>query len=238
MDFKSHLILESKITPKPIQNLPDSPAGDTWSQYRAYLAEVLPQGKNKDVVFVSFQGLRGLQSWTVARAPEGEYALATKGYLIFAESILRAYGATPPEGKQPATGGIGTQTLVSTSQGPRYICWGDRTTSSAPVHLKVFYDELYEACWKGNDDAIRELCLPKQVAEGKQPIQIVVRTTTGDPDPYHSGALLAGVVFQILVVLYFFNSLDAIPCRSASPSLGYCTTRACHCQGSVSATKH
>ncbi|KAF8260330.1 hypothetical protein EI94DRAFT_1780506 [Lactarius quietus] len=184
----SFLESKSKIAPEPIEapkNLPDSPAGDTWSQYRAYVAEVLSHHKDEDRGYVNSQGLqRGLQ-YRFGNVLERKYAPATKEYLTFAESVLRAHGATLPEGalisKEPATGGIGTQT-PTISQGSGYKRYGEPMT--APVHLKVFYDELYEACWNGDNASIQELCLPKQVAEGKEPIQIVVQTTTATA-PYH-----------------------------------------------------
>ena len=108
-------------------------------------------------------------------------ATIQKEYLTFAESVLRAHGDTLLEGASTsgefATGGKGIQTPVC-SQGSGYLRQGKYTNPPVPAHLKVFYDELYEACWKGDNSFIRELCLPKQVAEGKEPIQIVVQTTT------------------------------------------------------------
>lgn len=43
------------------------------------------------------------------------------------------------------------------------------------------YDELYEACWNGDDDKIRELCLPlpEDTTRKVAPIQIVCKTTEG-----------------------------------------------------------
>lgn len=179
---KAVSLLSSKISPKPIQapdDLPDSPAGDTWSQYRAYLATVLPHSKIEDTGSGGSRALYQVPR-NAARTLEGVYASAAKDYLTFAESVLRAHGATLPEGastsEQPATCGMGTQTPL-TSQGSGYIRHGKYTTTPVPVHLKVYYDELYEACWKGDDASIQELCLPEKVAEGKEPVQIVVQTT-------------------------------------------------------------
>ena len=179
-------------------NLPESPAGDTWSQYRAYLDEVLPQSTSEDRGYDSSQRLR--QFGYMAHALEEKYASTTKEYLTFAESVLRTHGAALPGGastsEQPAAG-IGTQSRFS-SQGSGYKRYGEHTT--APVHLKAFYDELYEACWKGDNASIRELCLPKQSSEGKGPIQIIVQATT-DNDPYASyGALLVGAVLKSSIV--------------------------------------
>jgi hypothetical protein len=234
---------ESKSTPEPIQapvNLPDSPAGDAWCQYRAYLATVLPHSKTEDMESASSPRLHRLRG--TERTLEEEYALATatKEYLTFAESVLRAHGAIIPEGastsEESALGAIGTQTPI-TSQESGYMRHGKHMSTLVPLHLKVFYDELYEACWKGDNASIRELCLPKQVAEGKEPIQIVVQTRLRVSFA-SSGALLVSAVPESSSSKSFFHRLDAIPCRCASPSLGYCTARACNCGGSVSAPGH
>ena len=162
--------LESN-TLKPIpapENLPDSPAGDTWSEYRAYLAAVLPHSKMEDIGSLSSRGLHWVHRHLMHTLETG-YAAAARNYLTFAESVLRAHGATLPEGASTLE-----QPVPVTPQGPGYIRLGKYTTTPVPIHLKVFYDELYEACWKGDNASIRELCLPKQVAEGKEPIQIQV----------------------------------------------------------------
>jgi hypothetical protein len=198
---KAISFLESRIAPKLTQSPkehPDPPIGDTWSQYFTYLAEVLFHSKTENMGYVSLHGLYLFKETTPA--PEGVYSSATKEYLTFAESVLRAHGATLPEGaltsEQPVTGEIGTQKSV-TSQGPGYRCLGEYKTSD---HLKVFYDELYEACWKADNATIWELCLPKHLAEGKEPIQIAVQTTPAS-DPYSSiGASPAGAVMEMLVI--------------------------------------
>ncbi|KAH9170814.1 hypothetical protein EDB89DRAFT_2230439 [Lactarius sanguifluus] len=176
--------LGSETTPKPVQapdNLPDSPAGDDWSQYHAYLSKMLPHCKSEAIVFAS--------SWNTVHAKEEDYTAATKNYFVFAESVLRAHGATLPEGattsEQAATARVGIQRLIP-SQGSGYTRHTKSSTTPVPVHLKVFYDELYEACWKGDNASVRELCLPKQVADEKEPIQIVVQTTALDYPPYTS----------------------------------------------------
>jgi hypothetical protein len=117
--------------------------------------------------------------------------------------ILCVSRATIPEREEPATSGIGSQTPV-TYQESGYIHHEKYTTTLIPLHLQVFYDELYEACWKGDNASIQELCLPKQVAEGKEPIQIVVQTRLCDRFA-SSGALLANAVPESSVVWDFFS---------------------------------
>ncbi|KAH8995819.1 hypothetical protein EDB86DRAFT_3243523 [Lactarius hatsudake] len=174
------LSLLSKSAPKLIRapdGLPDSPAGDTWNQYRAYLATVLPYSQVEDIGSAGSRGHRMPRN--NVRTLGKEYAAAAKDYFTFVESVLRAHGATIPEAstsERLATGPIGTQ-MPAPPQESGYIRHGRDRTTPVPVRLKVFYDGLYEACWKGDNASIRELCLPRQVAEGEEPIQIVVQTT-------------------------------------------------------------
>ncbi|KAH9180206.1 hypothetical protein EDB89DRAFT_2061917 [Lactarius sanguifluus] len=152
-------LLLSKSAPKSIQapdGLPDSPAGDAWNQYRAYLATVLPYSQVEDI---GSAGSRG------RRMPRNS------------SPVLRAHGTQTPAPPQESG----------------YIRHGKDRTTPVPVRLKVFYDELYKACWEGDNASIRELCLPKQVAEEEEPIQIVVQTTApSDSLGSLTGALLAG----------------------------------------------
>ena len=156
-----------KSLPTP-EDLPDSPAGDTWSEYRAYLAAVMPHSKIEDLGSLSSRGMY-LAPRHFMQSLETGYAPAAMNYLTFAESVLRAHGATLPEGEPTLE-----QPAPVAPQGTGYMRLGKYTTTPVPIHLKVFYDELYDACWKGDNASIRELCLPKQVAEGKEPIQIQV----------------------------------------------------------------
>ncbi|KAH9057562.1 hypothetical protein EDB87DRAFT_1686152 [Lactarius vividus] len=177
----------SKTTPKPVQapdNLPYSLVGDDWSQYHAYLATIIPHCESEEIVSTS--------SWDTVCPKKEDYTAATQDYFAFAESVLRAHGATLPEGaptsEQAATTRVGIQRLIP-SQASRYTRHTKYSTTPVPVHLKVFYDELYEACWKGDNASVQELCLPKQVSDEKEPIQIVVQTTAALEDPSDTSTL-------------------------------------------------
>lgn len=56
--------------------------------------------------------------------------------------------------------------------------WWDSPVSQEKVPL---YEELYEACWNGDDEKIRELCLssPEGITRKAAPIQIVCKTIEG-----------------------------------------------------------
>jgi len=53
------------------------------------------------------------------------------------------------------------------------------------------YEELYEACWTGDDDKLRELCLPPPEGATRKvaPIQIVCKTTEGG-EPHLSAMVI------------------------------------------------
>jgi hypothetical protein len=115
-----------------------------------------------------------------------EYTLATKDYYTRAEAILRFHSATSPQAPQSGVT-LGEQAFGAPTsfaqryhnpipQGSGYLRHGKLSTPVILAHLKVFYDELYEACWTGDNGLIQDLCLPRHTAEGKEPIQISVQT--------------------------------------------------------------
>ena len=65
---------------------------------------------------------------------------------------------------------------------PFFSTWSSSWWAVPVVQEKVpLYEELYEACWNGDDDKIRELCLPPPEGTTRKvaPIQIVCKTTEG-----------------------------------------------------------
>lgn len=183
--------LRSMTVSRNTHDYPTSPAGDTWSQYRAYLTAVLPHREDGDPA-CAHAVLR-----TPARDQGEEHVLATRDYYARAEWILRTYGAVLPEG--PQTTGISTVRTPSgpvTPQESGYIRHTRYSFNPMPAHLKVLYDELYEACWTGDNASIQELCLPKDIKEGTEPIQISVQTTC----LHDSFAFLTGMLTNILQV--------------------------------------
>jgi hypothetical protein len=65
-------------------------------------------------------------------------------------------------------------------------------TNDVPLHLKALYDELFEACWAGDNARIEELCLPMETptSGAQEPVQIVVRTTSAKGEASWSGSSL------------------------------------------------
>jgi hypothetical protein len=179
------VMLKKLRTPIVSGTTQEPPIGDTWAQYNAYLAAVLPTKEEEGSV--KPQKTRS----TVVPHLDEEHALAITDYYARVESILRAYSAIPQgsqSGETPASLTSGQQ--HDAAQGTRYVCHTKYTTVPIPAHLKVFYDELYEACWTGDNAAIQELCLPKHHKESKEPIQISVVTTVS-PFAHLTGMLIS-----------------------------------------------
>jgi hypothetical protein len=75
-------------------------------------------------------------------------------------------GDTPQQQKQPIF----------------FDSWATSWRADPVLQEKVpLYEELYEACWNGDDDKIRELCLPPPAGSTRKvaPIQIVCKANQG-----------------------------------------------------------
>jgi hypothetical protein len=156
-------LIPSTTVSKHTHDFPISPADVTWSQYRVHLTSVLP---HKELA-------KGAELYEAPkRNQHEEYILATKDYYVRAESILRAHGAALSAVPQVAETGRAVNPQES-----GYVRHTKYSQSPIPIHLKVFYDELFEACWTGDNTSIQELCLPKEEKESQEPIQISVQTT-------------------------------------------------------------
>jgi hypothetical protein len=190
--------LQTATAPKPIQEPPTSPAGDSWAEYRAYLVAVMPN-KTEDSATIQGRFLGAPVPQTFSMSVSEEYTLATMDYYTRAESILRFHSATSPQALQSGATLSEQTTGALTSfarqyhnpipQGSGYLRHGKSSTPFILAHLKVFYDELYEACWTGDNEFIQDLCLPKDTAEGKELIQISVQTRDSVAGSTASGML-------------------------------------------------
>ena len=165
-------VLKKLRTPSILKPAQEPPVGDTWAQYYAYLAPVLTTKEAEGSVMP--QKTRS----TVVTHLDEEHAMAITDYYARAESILRSYDVAPqtPQSGETSTAQTSRQ-KHDTPQGTGYLRHIKYGTVRVPAHLKVLYDELYEACWTGDNAAIQELCLPKHIKESKEPIQISVVTT-------------------------------------------------------------
>lgn len=162
----------SQLRTPSVSETTQPPIGDTWAQYNAHLAAVLP---TKEEGSVKPQMARG----TVIRHLDEEQVLAITDYHARMESVLRAHNATSEASESGETPTVETSgQRHGTLHGTGYARHTKHATIPIPAHLKMFYDELYEACWTGDSAVVQELCLPKYLKENKEPIQISVTTVS------------------------------------------------------------
>ena len=75
---------------------------------------------------------------------------------------------------------------------PFFSVWSSNWWATPVLREKApLYEELYEACWNGDDDKLRELCLPPPEGTTRKvaPIQIVCKTTEAGK-PYLSSIVV------------------------------------------------
>lgn len=183
-------MLKKLRTPSASETTHLSP-GKTWGQYKAYLSAGLPTKKEEGSV--KPQKMRS----TVVPHLYEEHALAMTDYYARMESILRAYSPIFQASQSSDT--PTSQTSGQRHGSPQGTGYARHTkyyysTVPIPAHLKVFYDELYEACWTGDNTVIQELCLPKDLTESKEPIHISVVTTVAVGSVHYPFERLTGML--------------------------------------------
>ena len=76
-------------------------------------------------------------------------------------------------------------------ESPFFSVWSSWWATPVLREKTPLYEELYEACWNGDDDKLRELCLPPPEDSTRKvaPIQIVCKATEGGK-PYLSSVVV------------------------------------------------
>ncbi|KAA1479103.1 ankyrin [Dentipellis sp. KUC8613] len=138
----------------------DAPAGDSWSEYKAYLK--------------SFESTHYVRHVPDKESPADIARIYS--YIQEMETVLVEHGSepNPTPAAKPATPAIVQQNFPKVSGYKRHSAYSNYDL--VPLHLKVLYDELYEACWNGDNARIEELCLPKHPSKTDPPLQISVQT--------------------------------------------------------------
>ena len=111
----------------------------------------------------------------------------------------------------------------------KYMSISARTyLDPVPLHLNAQYDELYEACWRGDNIRIQELCSPNE-ASGSTPIRISVKATTPIPGNESLGRI--DVLLPPQPCTNTVSRLHPALCRGLSAPLGHGTAcpRYCYC---------
>jgi len=65
--------------------------------------------------------------------------------------------------------------------------WSEESSEPAPAYTTPLYEALFESCWKGNNERIKELCLPPETGERNNNIEYLqitceVRFSPSVPD--------------------------------------------------------
>ena len=98
-----------------------------------------------------------------------------KAYFVEVNQLIESHGATTLKKKTTTDE---TPKVPVLAEPPKvepisymFLSTGYATSGNVPQHLSSSYDQLYEACYVGDNEKIQSLCLP---AEGAQPGSILL----------------------------------------------------------------
>jgi hypothetical protein len=175
--------VSKSLAPSDSCALPTPGGHDTWAAYVASLRKVLSYMK-QDQSSESSSG-------SDLRLDE---AKAFSRYIEEVQSLLKASKAKSwnelfPEnlaGDSPGSNLLDDHPkAVTTATRPGYrILAGKNGSALIAVHLLPLYDELFEACWIGDNQRIRELCLPSESSTQPQDLLQITVNAVEDVDSY------------------------------------------------------
>ena len=187
----SNRILEAQKDEKS----PSRTASIGWEGHRTallqqitdFLQKTQPTTPNKEEVL---DNLNELKSYLV----DVERLLVSRRAKTWEEiSSDKEAGAIPAKPIPDAT------PPVTTPERPQYFLLRTFYSSErAPQHTHALYDELYEACFAGNNEKIQKLCFPPEKTKIRaSPLQISVRSSTSTSQYNNIGIKFAtvGVIF-------------------------------------------
>ncbi|KAA1478658.1 ankyrin [Dentipellis sp. KUC8613] len=143
-----HDVIEKKPVPEATE--------DSWSDYNTYLGSLVHHFDNPPP----------------AEPADPADIARVHAYFLEAETLLHTHGAEASPDQQSLTPFPPNRGLPNPNY--QYI-YSSGWTEDIPMHLKDLYDDLYNACWTGDNARIEQLCIPKQLSESQQPIQVTVR---------------------------------------------------------------
>jgi hypothetical protein len=114
-----------------------------------------------------------------------------------------------------------------------YLGTSSYNRQNVPEHLIDHYDELFEACFAGDNDKIQKLCLPVEgqdatIAQNTPPLNISVRMVDGSISNYDSrGMTFSYLCCQAVIAKPEINRLHPIVRRDQCTSLGHCEIYSC-----------
>lgn len=123
----------------------------------------------------------------ISRAPPQDIK-STLGWLLEVEAALTAAGAKTwneifPDAQISEQDRPGAHLLASLTPytsgfknmyQPMYGRMNESWQEAVPKHMIALYDDLFDACWRGEDAAVRELCMPAVTSDARSPLQIAV----------------------------------------------------------------
>lgn len=158
--------------------------------------------------------------------------LQLKGFFEDVERLLMSKGAQTynelfPESEKPSTAKAVVMGQFSYAQPPnttRFVFLGQHFSSdTVPLHLSAKYDELFEACWRGDDDTVRRLCLPEEEKQNALRVSVAVAGT-------NAWARTSMYVFSIqFMVAHSAILLDLTPFVAAIENRQWTTARLVFC---------
>lgn len=111
--------------------------------------------------------------------------LQLKGFFEDVERLLisksaKSYNELFPQSYKPSTAqavdnDMGPFTYAQPPNITQFVYLGQHFSSdTVPLHLSAKYDELFEACWRGDDDTVRRLCLPQEENQNALRVSVAV----------------------------------------------------------------
>lgn len=137
-----------------------------------------------------------------------------KAYLLEVQEVLSKRNAKPWYELYPSTETEEPKAQIKTPIPPSspipeqewvYVNLSSRSfsyrTERVPQHLVAAYDELYEACYNGDNEKIQKLCLPDCGPEadsdgGESPLNISVRYVTKPTGYYYPDWGISSIILQ------------------------------------------
>ena len=112
-----------------------------------------------------------------------------------------------------------------------------------PEHLTDHYDELFEACFAGDNDKIQRLCLPVEgqgatIAKNTPPLNISVRMVNASHSTYdNKGASFRYLFCRANIAKSEVDRLHPALCSDQCTSLGHCEIYSCSRNRPVSSSR-
>jgi hypothetical protein len=188
--------LETVVVAKPKPKREETPMVTAWKQHFISLQQERPTSVDAEAektreLEKAHEDAKALQGWKSARDYLADLqrllsARSAKGWEELFPDVKRIPW-TPPS--KPAVDYSADDSDDDKEKAGKYTYLTNRYRSSpVPSHLNAAYDDLFDACFTGNDARVEELCLPaKEGQEGRTPLNVNVQAKTKD-DSYYSSS--------------------------------------------------